>query len=241
LARRGHDLVLVARRAERLEKLAADLRQRYGVKVENLVADLSQPADLEKVAQRLRNDQAIWTLVNNAGIGQHGLLTDGGPVNDQALIALNITAVTTLTLAVLPRFKAADRGTIVQISSILALAALPTTSIYSGTKGYVMHFTRGLQAELAETKVRLQLVLPAATKTEIWDTAGELSTAMPESAFMEVDDLVDSALVGLDQGELVTIPAVHDLGLWQAYDQASQQIFGAGMTGRPAPRYAVHA
>lgn len=241
LARRGHDLVLVARRADRLEKLATELRQRYGVKVENIIADLSQPADLEKVAGRLRTDESIWTLVNNAGIGQHGLLTGGGPVNDQALIALNITAVTTLTLAALPRFKAAERGTIIQISSILALAALPTTSIYSGTKGYVMHFTRGLQAELAGSKVRIQLVLPAATKTEIWDTAGELSSGMPASAFMEVDDLVNSALAGLDQGELMTIPAVHDLGLWRAYEEASQQIFGAGMTGQPAPRYAVPA
>lgn len=237
LARRGHDLLLVARRGDRLEKLAADLRKQYGIQVENLVADLSQAADLERVALRLQSDASIQTLINNAGVGQHATLTGGSAVNDADLINLNVTAVTRLTLAALPRFTQQNRGTIINISSVLAVQALPTTSIYSGTKGYVMHFTRGLQAELAESKVRIQLVLPGATKTEIWDNAGELGSNIDPSAFMDVNDLVDSALAGLDQGELVTIPPIHDLGLWNAYDQASQALFGATMTGKPAPRY----
>lgn len=241
LARRGHDLVLVARRADRLEKLAAELRQRYGVKVENLVADLSRLEDVERVGQRLAHDQTIWTLVNNAGVAQAGSLTGGGAVNDADLIHINITAVTRLTLAVLPRFKRADRGTVIQISSVLAFQALPSTAIYSGTKAYVALFTRGLQAELAGTAVRLQLVMPAVTRTEIWDHADELASTLPADAIMDAGELVDAALAGLDQGEAVTVPAVHQDALLSAYEEAVTAIFGASLTGRPAPRYAVHA
>lgn len=241
LARRGHDLVLVARRADRLEKLAADLRQRYGVKVENLVADLSKSEGVERVGQRLAQDDNIWTLVNNAGVAQGGALTGGVAVNDSDLIHINITAVTRLTLAVLPRFQQARRGTIVQISSVLAFQALPSTAIYSGTKAYVALFTRGLQAELAGTGVRVQLVMPAATRTEIWDNADELASTLPAGAIMPVDDLVDAALAGLDQGEAVTVPAVHEAGLLAAYEDSVSRIFTASLTGLPAPRYAVHA
>lgn len=241
LARRGHDLVLVARRADRLEKLAGELRQRYGVRVENLVADLSKAEDVERVGRRLTEDESIWTLVNNAGVAQAGSLTGGAAVNDADLIQINITALTRLTLAVLSRFQRAGRGNIIQISSVLAFQALPNTAIYSGTKAYVALFTRGLQAELAGTGVRVQLVMPAATRTEIWDHADELASTLPAEALMEVGDLVDAALAGFDQGEAVTVPAVHDANLLGAYEQAVAGIFGASLTGRPAPRYAVHA
>ena len=241
LARRGYNLVLVARRAERLEKLAGELRSRYGVSVENLVADLGNSEDVSRVAARLASDDKIWTLVNNAGIGQGGTLTGGAPINEVGLINLNISALTSLSLAVLPRFKAADRGTIINISSVLALSALPATAIYSGTKAYVALFTRGLQAEFADTRLRIQLVLPAVTRTEIWDHADELAKTLPASAIMEAGDLVDAALVGLDQGELVTVPAVHDAALYEAYEEAAQKVFGASLNAQPAPRYAARA
>jgi short-subunit dehydrogenase len=117
---------------------------------------------------------------------------------------------------------------------------LPNTAVYSGTKGYVLNFTRGLQAELADTGVKVQLVSPATTATEIWGNAGiPLNTLNPETV-MTAEHMVDASLAGLDQGETLTWPSLADASLWDAYDTARAALFAGVHTGQPAQRYGVN-
>lgn len=237
LAARGYDLFLIARREARLHELATRLQAAYNIKVTTLRADLTQEADIRAVEALLSDTPAISVLVNNAGTAQIGSFLSHSAQAHQDIITLNITALTRLTLAALARFKAQDRGTIINIASVLALHASDTSALYSGTKGYVFNFTRGLQAEFADTGVRLQAVLPAATATEIWELSGVSPENLPAGSVMKTEDLVDAALAGFDAGEAITIPPLHDEALWQRYEEARLAIYAAARTGTPAPRY----
>jgi short-subunit dehydrogenase len=241
LARRGHDLLLIARRGDRLEAAATELRAAHGVDVRVLVADLGKPSDLDKVVTALAADARITMLVNNAGVGTMAPIAATTPAQAAAMIDVNIGALTALTLAVLPGFKARDHGTIVNIGSVLGFASLPVSSIYSGTKSYVMFLTRGLQDELAGTNVRVQLVAPAATATEIWDLAGVPLSSLNAETVMRAEDCVDAALAGLDAGERVTLPSVEDASALSAFDGARMTLLGAAQRKTPASRYAVAA
>lgn len=237
LAARGYGLVLVARRADRLAALAVRLTTTYGVKVETLVADLAKDADLAKVEKVLAEDSSIRILVNNAGIGRLGPFMQVALTESLSQISLNTAALTRLTHAALPGFLARNDGVIVNVASVLALHSLPISSVYSGTKAYVLAFSRGLQDELAETGVKVQVVMPAATATEIWDTAGVPLSALDPQTVMSAENLVDAAIAGLDKGESVTLPSLADASLWDTYDAARGTLFGATQTGTPAPRY----
>jgi len=238
LAGRGYDLLLVARRGDRLTAVAEDLRARHGVAVETLVADLSVAADLDRVAAVLAGDEDITLLVNNAGTSALGPMAAATREALDAMNEVNVTALARLTLAVLPRFKARDQGTIVNIGSILGFHFLPISSIYSATKGYVLNFTRGLQQELAGSNIRVQLVVPAATATDLWEISGVPLSALNPNSIMSVEDCVDAALAGLDLGEAVTLPSVEDaVSLLAAYDAARIALLGGSQTGKPASRY----
>jgi short-subunit dehydrogenase len=232
-------LLLVARRAERLETLAKQLHERYGVTVDVEVADLGQSADRARVATRIGEDEQVTLLVNNAGILKPVGVGAGTAADAHEVVAINVGAVTELTLAVLPGFVKRDRGTIVNVASVLALEALPSGSVYTGPKAYVLAFSRALQGELAGKNVHIQVVLPAATRTEFWTE--ESLKRIDTSNLMEVDALVDAALVGLDRQEAVTIPPLHDSELWTAFDQARMQLFSNSMSGTPGVRYLTGA
>lgn len=236
LAQRGYDLLLVARRGDRLQNLAAKLEQTHGIKAETLVADLEQENDLTHLESVLDGNPAIRILVNNAGIARLSQVAQTPVKESLAQIALNITALTRLTHAVLPAFKERNEGVIINIASALALHALPVSSVYSGTKGFVLNFSRGLQQEFANTGIRIQAVLPAATATDLWDISGVPLAALAPETVMSVEHLVDAALAGFDQGESVTLPSLADLGLWEQYDTARANLFTAMQTGKPAPR-----
>jgi short-subunit dehydrogenase len=236
LARRGYDLLLVARRGDRLQHLATKLAQAYGIKAETLIADLAQEDDLARLESILASNPAIQILVNNAGIAKLSPLAETPVKESLAQIALNITALTRLTQAVLPAFKARNDGLIINIASALSLHALPVSAVYSGTKAFVLNFSRGLQQELANTGIRIQAVLPAATATDLWDISGVPLAALAPETVMSVEHLVDAALAGFDQGESVTLPSLADLGLWEQYDTARANLFTAMQTGKPAPR-----
>ena len=239
LAARGHDLILVARRAERLETLAAELTQNFGVKVRPVIADLATDAGTAEIAAILAEDASIDMLINNAGISRLGATLDLPRAALDDMVAVNITALTRLTHAALPGFVARNRGTIVNIGSVLAFRAPPIASAYSCTKAYVLLFTSGLQEELKDTAVRVQAVLPAGVATEIYDGTILPLEQIPAELVMAVDAMVDAALVGLDRGERVTLPSVSDLDLWARYASAQDQLFAASQTGSPAPRYGV--
>jgi uncharacterized protein len=239
LAARDHDLILVARRADRLEKLAHELTERFDVAVQTVVADLASPAGMSQIAEILTTDSTIDMLVNNAGVSRIGTTIDFSPEAIESMLALNITALTRLSRAALPGFVARNRGTIVNIGSVMAFHALPLSSAYSGTKAYVLLFTRGLQEELKGTAVRVQAVLPAGVATEIYDGSIMPLDQIPAELVMDVDTLVDAALLGLDRGEAVTLPSVADLELWTRFAAAQDALFAASQTGTPAPRYGL--
>ena len=176
-------------------------------------------------------------LVNNAGNGKLGATVDMSAEDTTSTIALNVTALTRLTRAVLPAFLSRDAGAIINISSVMALHSLAITSLYSATKGFVLNFSRGLQEELTGTGVKLQVVLPAGVATEFYDQAGIPLSAFDPAAVMTTESMVDAALAGFDQGEAVTLPSVHDNSLWGNHDAARAALFGATQTGIPAPRY----
>jgi short-subunit dehydrogenase len=220
LAHRGYDLVLVARNRARLEALATRLSRETGRAVEVLAADLTIRSDLATIERRLAGDRAITVLVNNAGIALKGGLLENAPVEIERLIALNVTAPTLLAAAAGKAFAERKGGTIVNIASVLALAPEMLEAAYSGSKAFLLNLTLKLALDLKDTGVRVQAVLPGATRTEIWDHAGKDIDAILPGMVMAADDLVDAALVGLDQGEIVTIPPLADEGQWTRYNDA---------------------
>lgn len=237
LAARGYDLLLVARRGDRLHALANDLQQRHGVKISTLVADLSKAEGIQLVETVLRDDTTINLLVNNAGAANLAPVLSSNADQHEAINTLNTTALMRLTLAVLPRFVENNQGTIINIASVVAFHARASSAVYSATKAWVLNFTRGLQEEFAGSNIRIQAVLPAATATEIWGHSGITLDALPEGSVMTSEDLVDAALAGLDQGELITVPPVEDLQLWDNWEAARLALFSASRNGKPASRY----
>lgn len=234
-ARRGHDLVLVARDHVRMEELAGGLRRETGVAVDVLRADLTAPADLARVETRLREDARIGVLVNNAGTSIPGGFVDQGPDGVAQIIALNVTAVTRLAAAAAQRFVREGRGAIVNIGSVLGLAPELRATVYGATKAFVLTLSQGLQVELGPKGIYVQAVLPAVTRTAIWEKAGRDVNSLP--AVMEVDELVDAALVGFDRREAVTIPPLPDAGQWAAFEAARQAMLPNFQQSRPAERY----
>ena len=239
LARRGHDLILVARNQTRLEELAARLRNETGRSVEILPADLNDDADLRRVETVLRTNSAISMLVNNAGVGGAAPLMASDVDAMDRMIRLNVLALTRLTYAAAPAFVERGSGTIINIASIVAISPETLNGVYGGSKAFVLAFSQSLQHELAEKGVRIQAVLPGATATEFWDVAGLPVSNLPAEIVMAAPDLVDAALAGLDQGETVTIPALEDKSEWDAYDAARRTMAGKLSRTKPASRYKV--
>lgn len=239
LAARGYDLILVARRADRLEALCAQIAKAHGVKAEPVVADLTNDQDVARVEALLATRGDVQVLVNNAGIARLATAAQTSTSDAQTQIALNITALTRLTQAAVPVFVARKQGLIINIASALAVHSLPISAIYSGTKAFVLQYSRGLQQELAETGVNVQLVLPASTATELWDLSGVPLAALNKATLMTTENMVDAALAGLDQGETITWPSVADASLWDKYDAARAELFAGTQAGMPAPRYKI--
>ena len=236
-AARGYDLVLVARRADRLQALADRLSKTHGAKVEVIVADLGKESDVARIEKVLSTNASVGVLVNNAGLARLRPFARSPLEDSLSQIALNITALTRLTHAALPGFLSRNDGLIINIASVLAIQTLASSAVYSGTKGFVLNFTRGLQQELAKTGVRVQLVLPASTATEIWDASGVPLSTLNQDTVMTTENLVDAALAGLDKGEAITWPSVADASLWDKFDRARSELFAATQTSQPAPRY----
>ncbi len=239
LARRGHDLVLVARNHDRLTGVATRLAAETGRKVEALVADLDDPGDLARVETRLRTDPAITLLVNNAGVGATAPLLQADVERMEAMIRLNVVALTRLTYAAVPGFVERGGGTIVNIASVVAISPETLNGVYGGTKAYVLALSQSLHHELGGRGLRVQAVLPGATATEFWDVAGTPVDHLPSEIVMSAGDLVDSALAGLDQGEVVTIPSLPDKEEWDRYEAARKAMAERLSSSRPASRYRV--
>jgi len=238
LARRGHDLILVARNGERLRKLADELARSTGRKVTPIVADLTDKAALLRVENLLRTDVSITMLVNNAGVGSVASILKGDVDNVESMIELNVTALTRLTYAVAPAFEKKKGGTIINIASVVGIAVEALNGVYSASKSYVLSFGHALQRDLADKGVRIQTVMPGATATEFWDVAG-YAPQKTAAITMSAADLVDAALAGLDAGELVTIPGLHEGEKWTEWEADRRALSAKFSNARPAARYGI--
>lgn len=234
-ARRGHDLVLVARDTARLEALASRLRHEANVAIDVVPADLTGQAGLESIEARLRDDTRIGILINNAGMAQAGGFLQQSPTGIEQLVALNITALTRLAAAAAPRFAESGTGAIVNIGSVVGFAPEFGMTIYGATKAFVLFLSQGLHLELASKGIYVQAVLPAATRTEIWGRAGVDVATLTD--MMDVGELVDAALVGFDRRELVTIPTLHVDTRWDALEAARQGLLSDIRQSHAAARY----
>ncbi|MBS7541590.1 SDR family NAD(P)-dependent oxidoreductase [Ancylobacter oerskovii] len=237
LARRGHDLVLVARDRARLEALAAELRAATGRAVEVLPADLGRAEEVEALAARIESDPAITLLVNNAGMGTERNVVGADPAPTLAMVELNVVALTRLSLAAASAFSRRGRGALVNIASVVAFLADTLTGAYAGTKAFVLAFTQSLHNELKGGPVRVQAVLPGLTRTEFFDRAGLDASQLPANMMMSAEDLVAAALRGLDLGEVITIPSLRDLGKWEALEAARLALGPELSLDSPAERY----
>ena len=234
-ARRGHDLVLVARDNARLQTLAAHLRQEHGVAVDLVQAELTCTRDLEAVEARLREDATIGILINNAGVAQAGSFLEQTAQSLSDLITLNTTALTRLASAIAPRLVLAGEGAIVNIGSVVGLAPEFGMTVYGASKAFVLFLSQGLSLELSAKGVYVQAVLPAATRTEIWERAGIDINTLAE--VMDVDELVDAALIGFDRRELVTIPPLQDAARWDTLQTTRQALLADIRQAHAAERY----
>jgi short-subunit dehydrogenase len=228
LAKRGYDLILVARGEDKLRELAASLP----TQAEIVVADLTVPADVERVAARLPEADVF---VNNAGMSYASPVADADPAELQRVIDLNVSAFTRLAQA----YAARRAGTLINIASVVPILQLAGMAAYTASKAYALSFTQVLAAELAESDMRIQAVLPGAVGTELWDKSGYPLAALDPEIVMSIDDAVDAALAGLDAGEVITIPSLPDPAHWDAFE-AARGVLVPNMSRRePAERYGV--
>lgn len=241
LARRGHDLLLVARNAQRLHALAAQLARETGRQVEVLVADLARKEDLVQLEQRLERDAAIRVLVNNAGFSVGGSFSQSDPDRLEAMVQLNAVVVTRLSRAAAPAFVARGGGTLINIASVVALAPHILNGAYGASKAYVLALSQALQQELGARGLQVQAVLPGATRTEFWALSGTPIDALPQEMVMSAQDMVDAALAGLDLGETVTIPSLPQAADWERFDAARLALGPHLSRSTPALRYTAEA
>lgn len=237
LARRGFNLIVVARNRERLNQLAKRIADDTGRTVEVVVADLNNKADVARVETLLRTDASITALVNNAGLGATEPLLNSNIDQVDDLITINVSALTRLTYAAAPEFVARGGGTIINISSIVAIAPEMLNGVYSASKAFVLALSRSLDHELKNKNVRVQAVLPGVTATDFWDAAGKSIDHYPSQAIMSAEAMVDAALAGLDMGELVTIPSLPEVADLQSYEAARQKLIPNLSRNTPAARY----
>ncbi|WP_042259584.1 SDR family NAD(P)-dependent oxidoreductase [Paraburkholderia heleia] len=239
LARRGYDLVLVARNRERLAALAGRITSDTRRDVEVLAADLNDRNDLAAVEARVRDDASLTLLVNNAGIGTHTPLVESNVDYMTRMIELNVTALTRLTYAAVPGFVARGHGAIINIASIVSIAPEILNGVYGGTKAFVLAFSQSLHHELADKGIQVQAVLPGATATEFWETGGLPLEHLDSAIVMSAADMVSAALTGFERGEIVTIPSLHDVEQWNAFETARRAMSAQLSSNTPAPRYRI--
>ncbi|WP_151715003.1 SDR family oxidoreductase [Acinetobacter sp. TUM15071] len=235
LAKRGYDLILVARDQSRLKQIAQKIQQQYGVQVEVMAVDLSKNEDVISIENRLKSDPQINLLVNNAGISVSGQFLEQDLEQIEKLISLNISALVRLSHAILQRLIPQNTGAIINLGSVVGLAPEFGLTVYGASKSFVEFFSQSLSLELKETNVYIQAVLPSATKTAIWERSGADISQMPP--MMDVDQLVDAALIGFDKRETITIPVLKDENLWKTYQNSRLKLLPNFSSSGVALRY----
>ncbi len=207
LAARRYDLVLVARRKERLEKLASDLAGAHGIRAEALAADLTADQDLQTVEHRIVRDGGIDLLVNNAGFGVPGRFWETTVEEQDSLHRLHIMATMRLTHAALAGMTARNSGAVINVSSVAAFMPAAISSTYGSTKAWINAFTEGLYLELKSQRsaVKMQALCPGFTYSEFHDVTHQDRRVIPKPLWLHAQDVVAASLRGLDRGQLFVV------------------------------------
>jgi len=213
LAEDGYRLILVARRAERLEALAKEFGERYGAGFEVFPADLTRPEELLAVEERIAGEPTFELLVNNAGLGTAGRFAELDSAGEEAEIRLNVVAVTRLTRAALPGMIERGKGAVINVSSMAGFAPSAYMATYAATKAFVNAFTEALHDELSGTGVKVQALCPGFTRTEFQDVAGVDVDDLPGFVWQEPEAVVEASLDGLERGTLVLVPGLANQAL----------------------------
>jgi len=213
LAARGYDLLLVARRKRRLESIAREIKAEHSIRVDVLAADLTTPARLRAVEERLMRSRRLQLLVNDAGLGDFSAFVDSDREREQAEIKLNVLAVVRLCHAALPGMVRRGSGAVINVSSTASFAPCPGFATYGATKAFLNSFTEALDTELEGSGVKVQALCPGLTHTEIFERAGADTAGLPELLWMEPNDVAEESLDALDGGPVVFVPGLGNRAL----------------------------
>ncbi len=209
LARQGYDLIVVARRADRLTALKTQLETKYAIQVEVFTADLLQDADIAKLEQRLRNAQNLTMLINNAGFDQLGDFADVPLEKHLGMLKVHLEATIRLCHAALPAMRQHRQGSIINVSSLAGVVPLPKNSLYSATKAGMVVLSEIMASEEKHYNIAVQVLCPGYTYTEIFDTVGFASfdvKVVPRFLWMSSEDVVNESLARLRPGQALVIP-----------------------------------
>lgn len=233
LASNGYDLVLVARRLDRLEALAARLQRDFGRRVDVIAVDLTDASGLAEVERRIAGDESLSLLVNNAGFsGYHPFATLEPGIIDK-LIDIHIRAMTRLARAALPAMVRRGAGGIINMASLLALSGtlppkpLPHRAVYAGAKSYLLTFTQALAGELVGTGVKVQVCLPGVVDTE-FHIVNQFDTSQVVAKKISPQDVVTASLAALARGEVVCVPALADGTMLDGLADVQRTVLRAG-------------
>jgi len=243
LAKDGYDLIIVARRRERLEELAKHLEETHKIDVEVLAVDLSKPDSIREVVKRIAEDSSLEILVNNAGFGAYMPFVELDPDRAEELINLQVLAVARLTRAALPGMIARGHGSIINVSSRLGFSGsmgsdqMPKRATYAGTKSFINTFSQLVQSEIVGSGVQVQALCPGVVATEFHTIQGVDPNRFPAAIVMSPEEVVEASLMGLKLGEVVCVPALEDQNLLTNVQESERKFFELSRTGQLAARY----
>lgn len=209
LAAKGHALILVARREERLRSLATELADQHGVSTEVIACDLSDPAERDRLVEQVnRGGRVVEVLVNNAGFGSRGRFVSNDPDRMVGMVRLNVEAVVELTSRFLGGMVERGRGSIINISSTSAFQPLPGAAVYAASKSFVLSFSEAIRTELRGTGVGVTAVCPGPVKTEFTDAAGMsgIEDSTPDAIWMSPEEIGVAAVDGAVADKRVVVP-----------------------------------
>jgi short-subunit dehydrogenase len=208
LAARGYDLLLIARREDRLRSLARELADAHRIEADLMTADLALDADIDRVAEKLRSLENLGLLVNNAGFGSHGFFFETDVAGQDKMHRLHVLATMRLSHSALANMVPRGSGGVINVASVAGFGQSPQNVSYCSTKAWMISFTRGLAIELAAkgSAVKAQALCPGFTFSEFHDVLGMDRSAIPSSLWMPADFVVDESLKGFDRGTAIVIP-----------------------------------
>ncbi len=208
LAARGYDLLLIARRQDRMRALASELSSAHPIRVDTMTADLSLDADIDAAADRLRADPNLGLLVNNAGFGLRGFFFEADVEGQDRMHRVHVLATMRLSHAALINLVARGSGGIINVASVAGFSQSPGGVSYSATKAWMISFTEGLSLELMvrQSPVKVQALCPGFTLSEFHDVVGMDRSAIPSSLWMPADFVVEDSLRAFDKGQVICIP-----------------------------------